>query len=153
MLELARPHWRTPSKEYPSRMPDNFWMLVQKRSKFHDPETMRICKAVAKSTGQKCRSMCVTGSDYCCKHGGVGHIKERIQRLGGPQVRERSVPSLSRQNIKKRLEVETYLHDMENLTYAQLEQIPKQLRREWAELPLGARARKYMEFLTNKKSF
>jgi len=42
---------------------------------------------------------------------------------------------------------------MENLTYAQLEQIPKQLRREWAELPLGARARKYMEFLTNKKSF
>ena len=150
---MARPNWRTPAHEYPKVMPENFWMLVQKRKPFHDPEAMRICKATARSTGQKCRCVCVTGSDYCCKHGGVGHIKERIQRLGGPRVKEKSVPSLSRLNLKKRLEVETYLHDMDNMTYAQLEQIPRHLRKEWAELPLGARARKYMEFLTNKKSF
>jgi len=145
---MARPQWRTPAKDYPKRMPENFWMLEQRRVKMHDLSRMPQCVATARSTGQRCRCVRVLGSDYCVKHGGSGHIKERIQRLGGPVVRAKSVPSLRHQNLKKRLEVETYLHDM--ASNAHVEHMPIQLRIELASLPLGARARKYMKWLEGR---
>jgi hypothetical protein len=145
----ARPNWRTPSKNYPKRAPANFWMLVEKRKPFHDLSVMPQCHGVVKSTGQRCKCVCVTGSDYCCKHGGIRNLEKRIQKIGGPTVRKYSVVSLSGQNIKKRLDVGASFALEEEI--GQLD-LPIHVKRELASLGLGARGRKYMEILAKKKS-
>lgn len=148
MLGMARPRWMTPSKLYPKQTPANFWMLQkQKHKPFHDFTVMRQCQGTSKRTGMRCQCVCVTGSDYCCKHGGIRNLEKRIQRVGGPMQRKHSVVSLSGQNIKKRLDVGAAFMLAEECG----NQIPIQSRRELASLGLGAKGRKYMEIAARLK--
>ena len=145
---MARPSWMTPSKPYPKQTPKNWWMVVQKRPKFHDFSVMRQCEGTVRSTGLRCKCVCVTGSDYCCKHGGIRNLEKRIQKIGGPQQRKRSVVSLSGQNIKKRLDVgAAFLLEKEIGQHC----LPIHQRKELAEMGLGARGRKLMEIAARLK--
>jgi len=138
----------TPSRLYPKQTPANFWMLVQKRKPFHDFTVQRQCEGIVKSTGKRCRCVCVTGSDYCCKHGGIRNLEKRIQKVGGPKQRKHSTVSLSGQNIKKRLDVGAVFALEEEIGQQCL---PNQVRLELASLGLGARGRKYMEIAARLK--
>ena len=146
---MARPSWMTPSRLCPKQAPKNFWMLVQKRKPIHDFSVQRQCEATAKRTGLRCQCVAVTGSDYCCKHGGIRNLEKRIQRVGGPMQRKHSVVSLSGQNIKKRLDVGAAFKLAEECG----NMIPIQQRSELAEMGLGARGRKYMEILAQKDKY
>ena len=144
---MARPSWMTPSRIYPKRMPSNWWMVEQKRKPFHDFSVMRQCKGTSKRTGMRCQCVCVTGSDYCCKHGGIRNLEKRIQKVGGPMQRKHSVVSLKGQNIKRRLEVGAYFELVEECGNI----IPTHERSELARMGLGARGRKYMEIAARLK--
>jgi len=147
-MARSRPAWMTASRLYPKQTPKNFWMLVQKRPKFHDFSVMRQCHGTVKSTGLRCQCVCVTGSDYCCKHGGIRNLEKRIQKVGGPKQRKHSVVSLSGQNIKKRLDVgAVFALEAEIGQYC----LPNHVRLELAQMGLGARGRKYMEIAARLK--
>ena len=147
-MARSRPAWMTPSKPYPKQTPKNFWMLEQKRKPIHDFSVQRQCHGTTKSTGMRCQCVCVTGSDYCCKHGGIRNLEKRIQKVGGPLQRKRSVVSLSGQNIKKRLDVGAAFALEEEIGQQCL---PIQVRKELASAGLGARGRKYMEIAARLK--
>ena len=138
----------TPSRIYPKKTPENFWMLEQKRKRFHDLSVMRQCEATAKSTGMRCQCVAVTGANCCVKHGGNRYLEKRIQKIGGPMQRKHSVVSLSGQNIKKRLDVGAAFALEEEIGQQCL---PIQVRKELASAGLGARGRKYMEIAARLK--
>ena len=145
---MARPSWMTPSRLYPKRMPSNFWMLREKQKPFHDFSVMRQCQGTSKRTGMRCQCVAVTGSDFCCKHGGIRNLEKRIQRVGGPEQRKHSVVSLKGQNIKKRLDVGAAFALEKEIGQQCL---PIHLRSELASMGLGARGRKYMEIAARLK--
>lgn len=151
---MARPIpcWRTPATKHPKGVtPPGFWKMVQKRKPFHDfseGSGQRQCQGTKRSTGMRCQCVCVQGSDYCCKHGGIRNLEERIQKLGGPTVRKYSVVSLSGQNIKKRLDVGASFALEEEIGQQDL---PIHVKKELASLGLGARGRKYMEIAARIK--
>ena len=147
---MARPSWMTPSRVYPKQTPSNFWMLKQRAVKFHDLTKQRQCHGTVKSTGLRCQCVCVTGSDFCCKHGGIRNLEKRIQKVGGPMQRKHSVVSLSGQNIKKRLDVGAAFSLEEEIGQHCL---PNHTRLELASMGLGARGRKYMEIIAQKDKY
>ena len=145
---MARPSWMTPSRIYPKKTPENFWMLKQRAVKLHDLTKHRQCEATAKSTGMRCQCTAVTGANCCVKHGGNRYLEKRIQKVGGPMQRKHSVVSLSGQNIKKRLDVgAAFALEKEIGQHC----LPIQTRSELASMGLGARGRKLMEIAARLK--
>jgi hypothetical protein len=139
----------TASRLYPKQAPKNWDEVAKKRPKLHDFTIMQQCAGKVRSTGLRCRCVAVTGSDFCCKHGGIRNLEKRIQRVGGPEQRKHSTVSLSGQNIKKRLDVGALFVLEPECGIL----IPKQERFAYSQMGLGARGRKLMEIIAQKDKY
>lgn len=133
-----RPTYRTPVNVHPGT--DNGHILRRVRTPWTDfsPESGRLqCKAVARSTGERCKIAAIQGRECCRMHGGMRYLDKLVRQQGGPRIAEKARVC---RPIARQYDVAC------SFALADLEaKLSKTERREFRQLSLSARGRKLQE--------
>lgn len=134
---VNRPTWRTPAFE--TKAAPNAHILKRVRTpfgQFVDGDGRTQCKAVARSTGLRCRQNAIQGAECCQFHGGLRYLERRIAKAGG-RVAAHCVPT---PNVKRRYDV-ACAFELDHLS----DKLSKAERTELSQMGLSARGRKLQE--------
>lgn len=79
-----RPKWRQPKQEGRKGVTPVGFAAMMAAAKPIGQNGAKQCKAKARSTGERCKGLAVTGAECCRHHGGYAHAFRRARAAGKP---------------------------------------------------------------------